>query len=107
MMPLTIENTDHQDEWIVRCAPQCLTDILVQVTHAETPEQCVFTFCLGKMLREMVEDYGTWDGTLVMDKHHVAVFERWASQLDLYAEIIRSALKYAVEPAEADQVKRV
>lgn len=82
-------------EWVVRIAPQCMTDILVQVCRSDPDanDPAIFTFCIGELMREALDDLGCLDGLLEADDAEAANIERWASQMEAYAAIMRSALR--------------
>lgn len=99
-MAVVIER-DGVEEWIVQCAPQCMTDILVQVSRMADPENVVFTFQIGELMREALEDCGDLLGMLQCSDQQAAVLERYASLLEIYAEIMRSALKCRWNPGQS------
>jgi hypothetical protein len=89
-----------QDAWRLQCVPQCLTDILVQVSSIKRDPNDVdeeytveFTFHIGELMREMIEDQGTLDGDLDITDIEALNIERWARQLEIYATLMRSALR--------------
>jgi hypothetical protein len=91
-MALTIEDDDGHEVCSVKCAPQAISDILVQVTRG--PERvCILSFSIGQLMREELEGDGDWSGMLQVSDERAAVLLRWADQLEAYAQIMRSALK--------------
>ncbi len=104
-MSLNIEDPPGKDRYELRCAPQVLTDILVQVRDLRDGDKsrCIFTFEIGKLLLQEVEEdallSGAWEG----GDHRRAVLLRWASLLECYAATMRAAMdagKVKKEPAQ-------
>ena len=83
---------DEDRDFNVICAPQCLTDILVQVRRAND-NTVVLTFEIGKLMREEIEGHGDMEGLLLVTNEEATNFARWADQLEIYAALMRSALK--------------
>lgn len=90
-MAIHIEE-NGKDVWEIRCAPQCMTDILVQVRRVGT-EMPLFAFHIGDLLREEVEAHGDLGGMMQVDDEQSANLNRWADQLEIYAALIRTALQ--------------
>lgn len=90
-MSVVIER-DGREKWLVRTAPQCLTDILVQVADCENEEETLFAFEIGELLRQTLEGSGCMDGSCLASPIQRAVLARWASILELHAGMIRAVL---------------
>lgn len=90
-MTIHIEE-DGEDLWEIECAPHCMTDILVQVRRVDA-ERPLFTFHIGDLLREEVEGHGDMGGMIQIDDEQSANLNRWADQLEIYAALIRTALR--------------
>jgi hypothetical protein len=86
---------DEDKQWRINCAPQQLTDIIIQVSmpgHAD----CDFadlSFSLGELLRSEIDGYAGFEGHVVMTDEEMATTLRWAELLEAYALILRAALK--------------
>jgi hypothetical protein len=83
---------DGKDEWVVRTAPQCMTDIIVQVARCDGEEQTLFAFHIGELIRTELEADGGIDGSYLADHERRAILARWADILELHARMIRIVL---------------
>ena len=86
---------DEDKQWRINCAPQQLTDIIIQVSmpgHANGDSASV-AFGLGDLLRGEVDTKVTLDGDNGMTDEELATTLRWAELLEAYALILRAALK--------------
>lgn len=94
-MSVIVKNAKGAWEWRISCAPQTLTDILVEVAKIDRHGKwtIVCSFHLGELMRQEVEDHASLLGPLSIDDHAAGVLTRWADQLVLYAGIMRSALR--------------
>ena len=100
-MAIFIEGPDGEREWTVRVAPQCMTDLLVQVMDAGQPDMALFAFKLGELIREEVEADGALDGRYVAEPSRRAELARWATLLDIHARTIRAVLAVSEPPDRA------
>ena len=91
-MTVYIEKDGDEEAWAVECAPGCLTDILI-VARRNCDEEASFSFKLGELMAEEIENWGDWMGMLKVDDNHFVVLSRWADQLEIYASLMRSALR--------------
>lgn len=96
-----------EDGYEVNVAPQCLTDILLQVRidptkvseHAH-PESCgsVYAFQLGEVMRAQLEDCCGLDGLFIGTPDDVGRMNRMAVLFDVMAITIRAAISVARSP---------
>ena len=93
------DRDEDKDRWRINCAPQCTTDILVQVTDLwrleNDPEDqgADFSFKLGKLMVEEAGNATMPGGLLWATDDEAANIARWADQFEAYAAIMRSALR--------------
>lgn len=104
-MSINIEDPPGKDRYEIRCAPQVLTDILVQVRDLRNNDKsrCLFTFEIGHLLLQEVEGDAVLSGEWKGGNQRRAVLLRWASLLECYAATIRAAIdsgKVKKEPAQ-------
>jgi hypothetical protein len=83
---------DDGEAWEICLAKQCLTDILVQVRKSGE-QWATVAFKIGELVCEEIEGDGDLGGPLQVSDERAANLARWAAQLELYAGIVRSALK--------------
>lgn len=96
---MSVERVTYRDgaeeTWIVKCAPQVATDILVQVYRNGEDRPALFTFCIGELIREEAEGHVYPNGIVLLTDAERECMERWADQMELYACILRSSIKRA------------
>lgn len=97
-MPI-YKQRNGKDEWIIRTAPQCMTDILIQVAREKDPGTTLFTFEVGELIREELEGDGTLTGEFVATPARRAELARWADLLEIHARTIRAVLAMSERPS--------
>lgn len=91
----------EEERWEIHLHPAQQTDILVRVVDLMGGENnVVFTFTIGKLFLEEIEDQATTAGTIILDDYTKAIYLRWARQLEIYAELIRASLGPVADPEE-------
>lgn len=93
-----------KDEWIIRTAPQCMTDVLVQVAREKDPGTTLFTFEIGELIREELEGDGTLNGEFVATPARRAELARWADLLEIHARTIRAVLAMPELPPVSERL---
>lgn len=88
----TSDDEDRKLDWVITIAPQCLTDILIQVSRPEG-KFAALTFGIGELMRDEIEGDGDFGGMLQLSNERAANLTRWADQLEIYAALMRSSLK--------------
>ena len=98
-MTILIECPLGNDRWEIKCAPQHLTDILVQVYDLSQKEtkSATFTFKIGELMLEEIEQDGVIFGAWRGGKERREVLLRWALLLERYAEIMRVSINSLAE----------
>ncbi len=97
-MTVYIEKDGDDEAWSAECSPACMTDITV-IVRRRGDEEYSLSFNICELMREEIENWGDWVGMLQLDDNHLAVFNRWADQLEITACLMRSALRSRIPPS--------
>ncbi len=86
------DDTLKTTNYLTRVAPQCITDLLIQVFPDDEDESTLCAFTLGECLSSWIECYGCLDGSLQFPANEKSALERAALHLERHAKMIRDAL---------------
>ena len=79
-------------EYLTRVAPQCVSDILIQIFPDDNQEKTVFAFTLGSCLYDWIEGHGCLDGIMELSDEEKSMLLRAALHLERHARMIRDTL---------------